>query len=226
MYGKIKITATIEVLTGMHIGGSNTFSAIGAVDSPIIRDALSGTPIIPGSSLKGKMRTLLARALEQKIVLSSPNEDRDEVKRLFGTSSGKIFHSRIQFSDAFIMNEEELKAIGTTEVKFENTINRVTSGANPRQIERVIRGAKFGFVLIYDALEEGEMNQDFSNIATALRLLQMDYLGGHGTRGYGKIRFSNFDAKCVAGKLNEEKVQALKCILKDVENDAILSLQA
>lgn len=224
MYGKIKITATIEVLTGMHIGGSNTFSAIGAVDSPVIRDPLSGNPIIPGSSLKGKMRTLLEKALKQTINLSSPDEDEGEVKRLFGTSKKPIYPSRLQFSDAFIINAEELKEIGVTEVKFENTITRATSVANPRQIERVIRGTKFGFVLIYDAVALDEIDEDFSNTATALRLLQMDYLGGHGTRGYGKIKFSDFSVECVAGELSPEKVTELNNILKDVEKDAILSL--
>lgn len=224
MYGKIKITATIEVLTGMHIGGSNTFSAIGAVDSPVIRDPLSGNPIIPGSSLKGKMRTLLEKALKQTINLSSPDEDEGEVKRLFGTSKKPIYPSRLQFSDAFIINAEELKEIGVTEVKFENAITRATSIANPRQIERVIRGTKFGFVLIYDAVALDEIDEDFSNTATALRLLQMDYLGGHGTRGYGKIKFSDFSVECVAGELSPEKVTELNNILKDVEKDAILSL--
>lgn len=61
MYAKIQITGTIEVKTGMHIGGSSAYAAIGAVDSTVIKDVRTGLPMIPGSSLKGKMRTLLAR---------------------------------------------------------------------------------------------------------------------------------------------------------------------
>ena len=61
MYAKIQILGTIEVVTGMHIGGSGAFAAIGAVDSPIIKDVITNLPLIPGSSLKGKMRTLLAK---------------------------------------------------------------------------------------------------------------------------------------------------------------------
>ncbi len=60
MYAKLEITGTLEVLTGMHIGASSAFAAIGAVDLPVIRDTLSDRPMIPGSSLKGKLRTLLA----------------------------------------------------------------------------------------------------------------------------------------------------------------------
>ena len=54
MFSKIKITGTIEVLSGLHIGGSDAFAAIGAIDSPVIRDAYTDYPMIPGSSLKGK----------------------------------------------------------------------------------------------------------------------------------------------------------------------------
>ena len=226
MYGKIKITASLEVVTGMHIGGSNTFSAIGAVDSPVIRDSMSGHPIIPGSSLKGKMRTLLARAIEQKIKLSNPNDDKEQIKRLFGTSLKPIVTARLQFCDAFVNNADDLKEIGTTEVKFENTINRTTSVANPRQIERVIRGAKFDFHLIYDIQEETELTEDFQNLSQAFKLLQMDYLGGHGTRGYGKVKFSDFKIECVAGELSTGKTAELNDILKEVEKDELLSLQA
>lgn len=62
MYGKILIQCDLIVRTGMHIGASGAFSAIGAVDSPVVRDTLTGNPIVPGSSLKGKLRTLLARS--------------------------------------------------------------------------------------------------------------------------------------------------------------------
>ncbi len=63
MFSKIEINGIIEVVTGMHIGGSSAFAAIGAVDSPVIRDTLTDMPIIPGSSLKGKMRTLLTKKI-------------------------------------------------------------------------------------------------------------------------------------------------------------------
>lgn len=61
MYAKIRINGDILVKTGMHIGGSSAFAAIGAVDSPIVRDVRSNLPLLPGSSLKGKMRSLLAK---------------------------------------------------------------------------------------------------------------------------------------------------------------------
>lgn len=226
MYGKIKITADLTVLTGMHIGGSSIFSAIGSVDSPVMRDAITQLPIIPGSSLKGKMRTLLARTIEQKIILPKPDDDQNEIKRLFGTSSKPIQKSRLQFADAFLSNKEKFTDIAVTEVKFENTISRTTAVANPRQIERVVRGSVFEFVLIYDIDEEGEIEADFKNMANALNLLQMDYLGGHGTRGYGKVKFTNFTVECVAGEIENKTTDKLTAVLKEVEKFALLSIQA
>jgi len=85
MYAKINITGIIEVVTGMHIGASSAFSPIGSVDSPVIRDTISGLPMIPGSSLKGKMRTLLAKQYNDKIV-NSPDKDDERIRRLFGAA--------------------------------------------------------------------------------------------------------------------------------------------
>lgn len=221
MYGKIKITADIHIKTGMHIGGSSVFSAIGSVDNPVIRDPISSRPIIPGSSLKGKLRTLMARNMEQKYILPQPNDDEEEIKRLFGTGGKNIRRGRLQFVDCYLKNADELEAVGYTEVKFENTINRSTSQAMPRQIERVIRGAVFSFVLIYDIEKPEEMEKDFDNLSFTLRTLQMDYLGGHGSRGYGKIRFTDFSVQPMANCIDQGKVDLIEGKLKEVEKDEL-----
>lgn len=85
MFGKIQITGSLEVVTGIHIGGSSAFAAIGAVDSPVIRDAGTNLPMIPGSSLKGKIRTLLARQYNQS-KMTAPDEDAECIIRLFGSA--------------------------------------------------------------------------------------------------------------------------------------------
>ncbi|NLY71156.1 MAG: type III-A CRISPR-associated RAMP protein Csm3 [Clostridiales bacterium] len=219
MYGKLMIKADLEVVTGMHIGGSNLFSAIGSVDSVVIRDARTQQPIVPGSSIKGKLRTLLQKSLSEKIVLNEPNDDKEVVKRLFGSSKkNDIKRARLQFCDAFLTNADELKNSGYTEIKFENSINRATAIANPRQIERVVRGAVFGLEIIYDVVEEQEIKEDFEHIAKAMILLHADYLGGHGTRGYGRVRFKNIDLLPVESSLDESKLSTLRGILKEVEN--------
>ena len=94
MYAKVRISGDIEVKTGMHIGGSSAFSAIGAVDSPVILDVRSNLPMIPGSSLKGKMRSLLAKEFNTAIM--EPNDDHERLTRLFGSAKkDNIKRSRV-----------------------------------------------------------------------------------------------------------------------------------
>jgi len=230
MYGKILIQCNMTVLTGMHIGGGAAFSAIGAVDSPVVRDSFTGEPMLPGSSLKGKMRTLLAKSLKKHFITQECKDDPEEIKRLFGSAGdGKNANpktARLHFADAFLNNAEELKKRGgMTEVKFENTISRLTAVANPRQIERVVRGAEFGIKMVYDMEEEADLKQDFVNIARALKLLSMDYLGGHGSRGYGKVAFKDFTVEVKEGECPVD-VQELQNILEEVEDYGVYSLQA
>lgn len=205
-YTKIKIEGTIEVVTGLHIGGDDSFSAIGAIDSPVVRDPLTREPVIPGSTLKGKMRSLLARdkgTVPAKGVKGFEN-DCSEVKRLFGSSSKTsnatgdgIQMSRLQFADCLLSNRDALPQI--FENKFENTIDRLTSVANPRQIERVVRGAEFRFEVIYNVEDPEQLEEDFANIALGLSLIENDYLGGGGTRGNGRVRFNDITARVVTG---------------------------
>ena len=159
MYGKIIIHCDLKVLTGMHIGASGAFSAIGAVDSPVVRDPMTQKPIVPGSSLKGKLRTMLARSICRDVKLPKFDDDNEVILRMFG-SAEPVRRSRLQFSDCFVIGGDEFKEIALTEVKTENAINRATSIANPRQIERVVAGVKFGVRIVYDVMTPDETNED------------------------------------------------------------------
>ena len=210
MYSKIEITGVIETKTGMHIGASDGFAAIGAIDSPVAKDAVSDLPYIPGSTLKGKIRSLLAKACNENPVINR-DEDHERITRLFGTSKsvkdGYPKPSRLIFSDAVMSNEAELISMGAlsaTEAKEENSIDPLTAIANPRQIERVIRGAKFPLNIIYNMDNESEFEEDMETLALGLKLLQYDYLGGHGSRGYGKVAISIESMDRVTGDIDEE----------------------
>jgi len=78
-----------------------------------------------------------------------------------------------------------------TEWKFENGIDRITSAANPRQLERIPAGAKFNFEMVYTVEDMSQAEDDLKNLAIALAILQDDALGGHGSRGYGKIKLQD-----------------------------------
>lgn len=230
---KILIKGTLKLLTGMHIGASNEFAPIGAVDSIVVRDPMTSKPIIPGSSLKGKMRTLLVKAIADSPVIPDDfNKDTPEVKRLFGASSPEIVSSRLQFCDLF-MTDETVKKLDKktdlflTEIKFENTIGRKDAGANPRQLERVPAGSEFDFSLVYNVEDESHLEKDFENIALAIKLLHLDYIGGSGTRGYGKVKISNISIEMkelTEWKCPEEIKAKLSDKFKGCEEYAILSV--
>lgn len=223
MYSKIQITGVLETKTGMHIGGSSAFSAIGAVDSPVIKDVRNGKPMVPGSSLKGKIRTLLAKKYNEAVV--NPDNDAECIRRVFGSAKkdkdNKIHASKIIVSDMFLMNEDEIRNRGIesfTEVKFENSINRATAVANPRQIERAIKGLQFGIDMIYevDNGKEDEVIDDIKLLAEGMKMLEYDYLGGSGSRGYGKVQFFDMTAKVVIGALDDSVVAEVNEVLAQI----------
>lgn len=207
MLAKIEISGTLEVVTGMHIGGSSAFSAIGAVDSPVVKDTRTNQPMIPGSSLKGKMRSLLAKRYNE-FKAEKPDDDAECLTDLFGSAKkGQVKTSRLLFTDMFLENMDELKRAGltgATEVKFENSISRATAVANPRQIERVVRGAVFPLQLIYEVEDEKKMISDFKILKEGFELLEYDYLGGNGSRGYGRVKIADLEAVSVIGEVSGE----------------------
>ena len=218
MYSKIIINGELEIVTGLHIGTGGEFSAIGAVDLPVIRDKITNLPMIPGSTLKGKMRSLMARRFNTAKA-KTPDDDAPEIVALFG---GMKKQSRLIFSDMYLTNYDEIKKSGLndpTEIKYENTINRLTSIANPRQIERVIRQSKFGVEIIYTADDDADIESDIKLLAEGMKLLQYDYIGGHGSRGYGKVKFNDLNAQIVIGDENEALEDNINDILKGVSNE-------
>ncbi len=189
------LTGTIKVITGLHIGSGNTEMHIGGTDNPVIKYKINTTtePYIPGSSLKGKMRSLLSLYLG--------NDNHETVAKLFGISSKDdnqnkvedIKTTRLSFWDCFISEQCRQNAIDNqtplTEIKMENTINRITGTAeHPRNTERVIPGTEFDFKLTIKVFDDEDL---LSDILKAMKLLELDSLGGSGSRGYGKIKFEN-----------------------------------
>ena len=121
---------------------------------------------------------------------------------------------RLIFRDAFLINKDKLDSLGVksyTEVKFENTIDRITAEANPRQIERAIRESAFAFELIYQITDDSEdqVEEDFKVILDGLKLLELDYLGGSGSRGYGKVVFEDLKANTVFGNYDVSRLNEL-----------------
>lgn len=186
---KIILTGQIEVITGLHIGGSSTTMNIGETDLNVIKSPKNGQPIIPGSSLKGKLRSLLAKIEGYQSV----DEDKEPIITIFGSSKQDIV-TRLIVRDSYLTNSEKLREWEMentyTEVKWENTINRTKGAAeHPRQLERVPQGAMFSYEMVLDEYDDDVNKGYLEVIKKAMKLLEDDYLGGSGTRGYGKIKF-------------------------------------
>ncbi len=211
---KIFIKGKITALTGLHIGGNSIGMAIGGADKVVVRNPLTNEPYIPGSSLRGKMRSLLERARgdekhnpkeggfslkDGKLEASAGCNPETLLGKLFGVSADKNNGqpTRLMVRDAHLTpaSKKQLENapntdMPMTEVKTEVNIDRITSAANPRQFERVPAGAEFHFELVLTLLEGDDEAQFLSLIREGLELVQHDSLGGHGSRGYGAVEFS------------------------------------
>lgn len=195
---KIKINTSITLITGLHIGGNSENVEIGGIDNPVIKLASKGdVPYIPGSSLKGKMRCLLEQ------VAGAPKVGLDEkVNNLFGITESKANNtsnqpSKIIVRDAMLSDDSKKMLLDCdnldmpyTENKFENVIDRVKGIAqHPRQTERVPAGAEFNAEFVINVWDDDDEQELLALFEKGIRLLENDYLGGSGSRGYGQIKF-------------------------------------
>lgn len=224
-----EITGKIELLTGLRIGSGNTEMHIGGVDNLVVKHPYTNEPYIPGSSLKGKIRSLLEyyfglpthsyrvdrnsggvtsyKLLTENNISEDVKSNARIILKLFGLSGSgsevleKVGPTRVAFSDCFFTEEFkgklEKERLPYTEIKAENRINRITGTAeHPRFTERVPAGAEFNFRItlkIYSNEDEDEELLDI--LLKGMKLLELDYLGGCGSRGYGRIKFHFDDEK-------------------------------
>ena len=190
---KIIYTGTITLKTGLHIGGTNAALNIGGPDKFVVRNPINNVPYIPGSSLKGKMRALVEIAKGCISDGKASNDPKSLSGELFGVATGNSDNrpSRLIVRDAELdLSKPEMfdnTDLPYTESKTEVAIDRITAKANPRTFERVPAGAQFKLNMVLNIFE-GENEQRLKEtLQLAIRQLQDDYLGGHGSRGYGQV---------------------------------------
>lgn len=238
LIGKIIIKGSICIKTGLRIGGPTTGLKIGGVDQPVITEAY-GKPYIPGSSLKGKLRSLIEK--KERVFLNKKDkkddlvghECRDEseyqkcaVCKIWGILGSEEIKNvptltRLIVRDTYLDEEsitEEMKKnleLEYTETKMETAIDRYKGtalGRTLRTIDRVPAGAKFKEMeIIYSIYEESDKDL-LKRVFEALELLEHDYLGGMGSRGYGQVEFKeikvfwNKKEDYESGRLNQATV--------------------
>ena len=227
LIGKLILEGDLQCQTGLHIGAGKGSLEIGGADNPVVKDAF-GMPYVPGSSLRGRIRSLLEQAdgltapqelvylskrKGQEIRIHQSDRPDDEICLLFGRVPGRLERVQGEALDNAVATPARLTVYDApldaasitaqmrenlddeiTEVKSENAVDRLTSMANPRTLERVPAGAKFQVRLVIDILcpEDAALP---ARVLEGLRLLEDDALGGGGSRGSGRVRFANLSLK-------------------------------
>jgi CRISPR-associated protein Csm3 len=223
LIGKLILEGELHCETGLHIGAGKGSLEIGGADNPVVKDS-HGRPYVPGSTLRGRVRSLLEQATGaaipselvylskrkgQEVRIHQSDRPDDEICVLFGRSPGRMEKvgggdldssyatpARLSVFDAPLVAEcitpqmRETLDDELTEVKSENAIDRITSQANPRTLERVPAGARFKIRMVLDLLcpEDSVLP---ALLIQGLRLLEDDTLGGGGSRGSGRVSFGS-----------------------------------
>lgn len=102
--GKLVLEGEIQCRTGLHIGAGKGSLEIGGADNPVVKDAF-GIPYIPGSSLRGRIRSLLEQTMGlalpgeliylskrkgQEVRIHQSDRPDDDVCVLFGRNPGRV----------------------------------------------------------------------------------------------------------------------------------------
>jgi len=238
----VKLTGRIELVSGLHIGSGNTEMHIGGTDNSVIRNPVNNRPYIPGSSLKGKMRSLMEwhagtvsiadgkpLGIEHIDELNGNRNKGIEILRLFGYAPTgtndnkelveKIGPTRLAFWDCELdenwVKSMDDKNLLLTETKMENSIDRIKGTAeNPRNTERVPAGACFKFQLTIKVIDGEDL---LAPVLRGLKLVELTGLGGSVSRGYGKVAFRDL---ALDGKSVQEQLEQLSLIEQGNESEA------
>jgi CRISPR-associated protein Csm3 len=200
------LKANLVCKTGLRVGGTEASMSIGGAENPVIKDS-RGLPYIPGSSLKGKLRSLLEYKYKKVSERGEPcgcGRPDCPVCYMFGphrNTSHDLGPSRIIVRDAYL-SEKSLKdwekakteGIEFTETKTETMINRRTgmaAGGSLRTQERIPAGTEFALNISLRVFDDDNIEAMKKEVEDALNSLQHDTLGGSGTRGYGWVEIKD-----------------------------------
>lgn len=192
------LQGSITALTDIHIGaGKGSGHEIGDIDLPILKDSF-GRAYIPGSSIKGKVRTEAER-IEREIggdvctppdvkrmcgTIKSKLDDLCICCRVFGTAGDNISSaSKVRFRDSYPTEKVE-----QTDVRTGIAMNRSTASVRERalySVESIPAGTQFEFELVTENLSEEESTL----LRASIKSVEDSAIGGGSSRGFGKVKF-------------------------------------
>jgi CRISPR-associated protein Csm3 len=225
------LTGIVEVKTGLHIGAGKDTVEIGGLDGPVVKHPHTHRPYIPGSSLKGKLRSLLEWTLgyveEDGLPYGSRARasypQRNPILRIFGTSAeswregpGRALVRDLPLVEQWAQQTIE-QGLPLTEEKAEVTIDRIKGKAADgglRTMERVPAGARFELEILFKEYSVGgdegrEDRRCLERLIEGLRLLEQDALGGCGSRGYGRVKFTQLELN---GRPIQDRFEAIRAV--------------
>ncbi|MFP4687819.1 MAG: type III-A CRISPR-associated RAMP protein Csm3 [bacterium] len=209
--GYIVFSSDMYLRTGLRVGSGGDKTEIGGIENPIIKNPVNGEPYVPGSSIKGKLRSIMEWQFDKVGGNGRPCECSKidcPVCRIFGIGSYKtnvdMGPPRLIVRDAIFNEDSREKYIDILdetgeppiEKKFENTIDRRKGSARmPRIMERIPAGFSMDFEVTYRVMNiQDDVNIDlqmYPELLRVIKFLESDTLGGSGSRGYGRVEFRN-----------------------------------
>jgi CRISPR-associated protein Csm3 len=227
-----QITGEIVTRSGLHVGGSDDELEIGGVDLPVIKTPETEVPYIPGSSLKGRMRSELERVHGKY-----SNDNREPcnccatncpVCRVFGPHKYKPRKKDVNGRSVedvsnhpgptrLLVRDAYASGPVATELKTENVIDRHTGqAAHPRKYERVPPGVHFPFRLTLQVMDvdasftyKDRNGKDhkagdalLSVVCDCLYYVEQTGVGGSLSRGSGEVQFEGLKLDDAEWKCN------------------------
>jgi len=158
LVGKLILSGDLHCETGLHIGAGKGSLEIGGADNPVVKDAF-GLPYIPGSSLRGRIRSLLENALGlttpaelvylskrkgQEVRIHQSDRPDDEICLLFGRNPGRMdrvageaLDTRAATPARLAIYDAPLVAESITAQMRENLDDEITEVKSENAIDRI-----------------------------------------------------------------------------------------
>src|SRR5579862_2656279 len=158
LIGKLILEGEMLCETGLHVGAGKGSLEIGGSDNPVVKDAF-GRPYVPGSSIRGKLRSLLeqtsglavpaelvylSKRKGQEVRIHQSDRPDDEICLLFGRNPGRMdrvagesLDTRLATPARLAIYDAPLVSESITAQMRENLDDEITEVKSENAIDRI-----------------------------------------------------------------------------------------